>query len=677
MTTEHTLSAILAEIQDALVRRDFESLSKAIGDASLEQCHFSKRSILSPSLEYYARWWHNRRQNAKALEVYKFVVAHKKLYPASIHYYQSALVRDGQRGEAINVCLQGTKDNPDYPITYMDLGNLYLAADRWEDARQAYQQAKAKEISEIYKIDEKLRHVESLLGGLSGALELWAGIKDSNFALAGAAADNPPKVDFAKFMRLADNGDSHFAVRAVAWGQDEDAAVDFVDRDAVAAGIAFQSEAVDGTLQAYQYEAVKNGEMRYLCPRTGREVKSSHSIYMDRFMATAYFFNAETPFFLLVERVNAQRNGLYFPRQEIYLHFFPADYRYIKAEAAYILATNAACCVGLKYLLTTKWPMFRQYFARKNDLAILSNVHHMMGHSLLNEYPSLNCLFEHKLLTRATRVLSGLEAFFTIRDVFNLDLDHEVHLAERESMTDYVVNNHLFVIRPGNMTYRLPASLRRRVREGSNRLCGEAIRQRFNKEDFAFTVWFEVRTNDHICLNQEALACDVVEYLEGKGAGRIAVFIAGWSRKLSADTALDTRMIGRDAEVADRIAGKLSSLSNAACFSIVGRTLYEKIAWAQLADVHICVYGSGINFACLADRPMIVHASTGWYPTIQQETHNIDITLDARYVVEKEFITISEDQPANVKANARNYACKPEGLLRQLDKVLADLGRPR
>ena len=681
MTVEHTLSALsaeiqalenarralLAEIQDALSKQDFPRLSAAVGEASFEECGFSAESINSPALEYYARWWQNQRENDKALGVYKYVLSKKKLYAGSIHYYQSALVRDGRPEEAINVCLESLVDNPAYAGTYMDLGNLHLDGCRYGEARRWYSQAQGKTRAENFDIAGKLAFLESV----ESLHNDWTAIKNANFAPAWEGGENPPKVDWGQFLRLANVAGNHFAVKTVEWRDGGDAAgVDFFDRDAVSAGIAFQSEAVEGTLQAYQYQAVKTGEMAYLCPLTGEELRSSVSVYMDRFMATAYFFRGKIPFFLLVERVNGQRNGLYFPLEETYVHFIPPGYTGDSVELTYILTTNTRVCIGLKHELTTRWPLFRDYFAQKNRLALLANVHHMVGHSLLNEYPSLNCLFEHGLLNRSTRVLSGLDEFFNIPDVFSLDLDDQVRLTDRAAMTEYIVNNNLFVVRPANAAYRLPPSLRQRVLEASRRLGGEAIRRRFNKADYAFTVWFEVRTNDHICLNQEELACAVAKHLDEKKMGKTALFIAGWSSKLSADNPTDTRMIAQDSAVADRIAEKLSAFPGVQCFNIIGRSIYEKVGWGELADVHISTYGSGIIFAALANRALVLHATTCWYPALRTDYYKLENSPEVWRAVGMEFIEDSDSPPSR----SRNYQCEPEALLGELDETLVELG---
>jgi len=654
MTEEVWPSGPAAGIQEALLAHDFESLAKAIGDKHLEDCGFSDEIIQSPCLEDYAKWWLDQREFAKAVAVYKFVSGKRHL--TYLHFYQYALVVIGQREEALSICLEAINENRAAVGTYWNAANLCMDVGRHRDAKQLYLQAKKMGGDKSFNIDEKLQIVNNLVG----FYELWNNIKNSRFSLDAAATDTVAQLEFSDLLRLATGGDKNYSVELIDWNDKNCQIGDFANRAAVAAGRAFQSNYMDEMIYQYQYEAIKTGAMSYLCPKTGAVVQSDISIYIDDPVAIAYFFNTEAPFFLIVESVSGERYGLYFPLDEAFIGFNTGRLR-------------ITVCYRLKHILTTKWAIFKEYFEKKHKTAIISNILNHWGHTLLNEYPSLECLFEHGLLHRAIPIVSGMDGYITIRDIFNIDFEHEAQLATDEAVTDYVACNNLFVVRPTNGKYRLPLNLRRRLLESCNRLYGEDVRRRFNKADYGFVAWIEIRSNDRICLNQDELACEVVKHLEAKNMGRVAIFIAGWSKKLVGDRDSDIRMIQRDLEVAEKIAQEISTFSNAACFNVIGCTIYEKVTWAQFADVHVCVLGTGECFSYLVNKPLIVHANSGWYPGIHRTTSNIDIPPEVRYVVGKEFIEDTDSQHYHIG----NYACKPAGVLQQLDKVIANRGIAR
>ncbi|MFM8331981.1 MAG: hypothetical protein ACKN9T_09855 [Candidatus Methylumidiphilus sp.] len=667
MNIEYGLSELLAEIHRTLFAQDFPSLAKAIGEATLEQCCFIEEAIKSPYLEAYARWWFDQKKYAQAMEVYKFIFDNKPMLSISltaVHCYQSVLACSRRKEEAIRLGLESLKVREN-PGTYWNVANFCLDLGRIEEARRLYLKAREAGGDKFYDIDGKLLVADGMLSLADAAQcfrERWKEIKASNFSAEADASRPVPKIEFAEVLRLAGAGEEGFAVETLEWRKNTDPACDFLSGDALSEGIAFQSGETDEVIHRYVYEAIKSGEMSYLCPQTSAAVKSRVSVYIDdQFIPLAYYFNADVPFFLLVERLAGNRNGLYFPHSETYVCFDP--------ERAY---KNS--CIKLKYTLTTKWQEFKEYFKGNNSPAFIIGIYDHWGHTILNEYPSLEYLFNNGMLNGSSHVLCGLHEYLNVQEIYNLSFERMVRLADHEAITDYIASNRLFAVRPANPQYQMPLSLRGRVIANCDRLAEEDVRQRFDKADFAFAIWVEIRSNDRICQTQEEIACEVVRHLDAKKMGRTAIFVAGWSKKLAVTNDFDLRMIEQDAEIARRISEKVAEFSDAACFSVVGKTIYEKIVWADLADIHVCAYSSGIYFAYVVNKPLIVHSNSEWYPRLEISTWKLGVSVEPapKYLVEKEFIKDLDSRHFYV----RDYACDPIGVTKQLDLALAGASRP-
>ncbi|MDT9196307.1 hypothetical protein, partial [Limnospira sp. PMC 1245.20] len=136
------------------------------------------------------------------------------------------------------------------------------------------------------------------------------------------------------------------------------------------------------------------------------------------------------------------------------------------------------------------------------------------------------------------------------------------------------------------------------------------------------------------------------------------------------DNSSDKGWIEKDKQVVEESRALIAP--NIPTFAVVGYKIYEKIAWAGAANVHIVTYGSGSIFASIANKPSVIHANTGWYPveSIENLTKSAHPGWTDISVVPIENIT--EDQP-EVHFHVRNYYCNLQGIYHEIVKLLNTL----
>lgn len=146
-----------------------------------------------------------------------------------------------------------------------------------------------------------------------------------------------------------------------------------------------------------------------------------------------------------------------------------------------------------------------------------------------------------------------------------------------------VVEQQLLVVRP-TTGYWVGLALREWIANAADEYRRRSGLARLAKAEATRPlIWFELRSNDRIWLNQAEAIPAIVELLKLRFPS-LAIVLAGWSRMEDYNDA-DELMVGRDWALARSIECKIPASVHV--FNIVGCRTIEKLAWGLAADTFV------------------------------------------------------------------------------------------
>ncbi|QJB29717.1 tetratricopeptide repeat protein [Limnospira fusiformis] len=415
----------------------------------------------------------------------------------------------------------------------------------------------------------------------------------------------------------------------------------------------------------FKLNAIKNGYLESVCPWSGEILKSNQSFLINNYSCWLFYrFIGHQVFYLIVGLYGGHKIGLYFPSVELIIYFINTGF--------------TGVCNTFKSYVVSRWRDVINYLSDKNskDLVGITGVMGHFGHTVLNEYSSYHELSEKNLLINFKKyMVAGAHEFIPFDKLFpEVNQDNLIRKPERNSclqMFEYAIKNNYFIIRPTNGGYNLNRGLAKRICSASVKSSSETCLQEIEVAKKYFPVlWFEIKPRHRTWLNQAEGMAKIANRLYSDYPN-LAIIFAGWSC-LDSDNSSDNMWIEKDQQVVQESQGLIDP--NIPTLAIVGHKIYEKIAWAGAADIHIVTYGSGLIFASIANKPSVIHANTGWYPveSIEKQMKAYHPGLVDMSVVPIENIT--EDQP-EVHFHGRNYYCNWEGIYHEIVKLLNALNQ--
>lgn len=408
----------------------------------------------------------------------------------------------------------------------------------------------------------------------------------------------------------------------------------------------------------FKLNAIKNGYLESICPWSGELLHSNQSFLIDN--KSSYFFYrfiGHQVFYLIVGGVGGHKLALYFPSIELIINFIGTGF--------------AIVCNTFKSYLISRWVDVINYLSdqKSKDLVGLTGTLNHFGHAILNELSSYQQLFEKNYLSKFKQILVGPNEFIPFNKLFP-EFEVDKILSKKEDTLDtftYIIKNNLFVIRPTNGGYLLSRNLAKRIYDASVNTSSPSCLQKIESAKKYFPLlWFEIRTNDRIWLNQAEGIAEIVNRLYSNYPN-LGVIFAGWS-STDTDNLTDKHWIEKDQQVVEQSQALINP--DIPTFAVVGHKIYEKIVWAGVANIHISTYGSGNIFAEIANKFIIVHANKRWYPASNMKNSimkNSPLASESISIVPIEYI---EDEDPNIHFHVRNYYCDWQGIYQEIVKML-------
>ncbi|UWU51556.1 tetratricopeptide repeat protein [Limnospira platensis] len=413
----------------------------------------------------------------------------------------------------------------------------------------------------------------------------------------------------------------------------------------------------------FKLNAIKNGYLESVCPWSGEILKSNQSFLIDNSSCLLFYrFIGHQVFYLIVGGQGGDKIGLYFPCVELIINF--DKYRF------------TGVCNTFKSYVVSRWRDVINYLSDKNskDLVGIAGAMNHFGHTVLNEYPSYHELSESNLLINFKKyMVAGAHEFIPFDKLFTeVNQDNLIRKPDRNSclqMFEYAIKNNYFLIRPTNGSYNLNRGLAKKIYSASVKSSSETCLQEIEVANKHFPVlWFEIKTNRRIWLNQAEGIAEVANRLYSDYPN-LAIIFAGWSC-LDSDNSSDKRWIEKDKQLVEESRALIAP--NIPTFAVVGYKIYEKIAWAGAADIHIVGYGSATTFASIADKPIIMHCNkAASLESFKRWTKFAHPGLSYISVVDSQYI--NDENLKGTGIGTRNYYCNWEGIYQEIVKALNTL----
>lgn len=431
----------------------------------------------------------------------------------------------------------------------------------------------------------------------------------------------------------------------------------------------------------FQTELLKNKKIEIVSPFSGMTINSTASLVVSNGRPVIfYYFSDIEPFFVLINPFSGAKEAVFFPNDNITISTKSTRYginiAYLKALALRFAAPTTA------YLRS----------ARSRKLALLTGTIHHWGHNFLNEYEACIQCEKQGLLEAVDVVLSGWCNFLPLTEYLPSVGCKDVIRAENiVELYQAVLEGDLLVVRP-TTGYWVSRALREKI---SAAVIGFKERNQLRRLSEAEThwplIWFELRLNDRIWLNQ-AEAIPIIARSLKEIYPSLAIVLAGWSRMEDYNVA-DEQMIEKDVAVARTV--ELALSDDIKVFNIAGCRTIEKIAWGMAVDTFAATAGTGLVFPYVIGQAVgVVHANAGlaeslWGRRKARKLLHIPLGEYSDSALEIDWPFIEQpgpliairsgsivDENANEHFHTRDYFIDPELVVGLLKKIL-EVVKPR
>ncbi|ULB45230.1 tetratricopeptide repeat protein [Limnospira fusiformis KN01] len=611
----------------------------------------------------------------RAVEIYQIAVKIEVMPAHAYNLFEYALIQQNRLDEAITVCDEAIKQIPSYAGSYWTLGDLYVRKQEYEKAVTVYR--KCIEVNPNYRRDEiqkKLDFLENFSTIIAPVRQIW---KCLNLPVINKNDQKDwPLIDQQKAYSAFAEDSSVRLIKISSMGAND---LEFLNKLGIQAACLedFKKYNLSNNLRqplSFQITILEKGYVESICPYTGLKVKSQHSFYTSvtqkdngvKMPLFYYRFVGKKVFYLVVGLHGGDLLAIYFPEDELCVC--------IAETASYYIDFNK-----LKSYFVSSWLNITNYLLNKRnkELSIVCGSDSHFGHTLLNEMSSYCYLTESEPngWKNIKQILVLPDGFFDLTDFYPSLCSSKIikHFQNDYNLFNYIALNHLLAMRVSNSSYLLSQKASNLIYFASVQKIDKTILKQIEEVKASLDlIWFEVRSNDRIWLNQAEGIAKIANHLYAD-LPNIGVIFAGWSYTHQ-DTPSDIEQIEKDRQVVQQSQDLMNP--SIPTFAVVGNKIYEKIAWAGAAMLHIATYGSGHLFASIASKPLIIHANKGWYPS---EGMTKTIINNVPYCSE-ELISVVPiqyiyDKDPSVHFWTRNYYCNWEGIYQEIVKLLNTLNQ--
>jgi|GEM_PF-2759334 len=384
----------------------------------------------------------------------------------------------------------------------------------------------------------------------------------------------------------------------------------------------FENTIKIGKLQNIVQLALKEGYIYAVCPRTGKTVRSNHSLPYYSTGLIFYRFVADEVFYLLCGS-QLQKLFLYFPNLDLII---PLISKYEGKE--YLPDENIV--TNFKVFLTVNWSKVISYtvnsFGKKNKTVLafqggrsighqaanfLSPIHQLIRDSHFNQVSQFNLLYNPSI---PESYYGEIEELFP-EIIYSKIKTVKLILANDLKLLNETLEKNLFVfnINFNRRDLQISHGLANRIKKGLLKKCSSSflVEVEQAKERCFPLLWIGFRTHKRTWVSKVDGIANIIKNLSNSFPN-LGVVFDGFTRTDIKNqlfvSSMEEGIIAQDNKIVNQIQSLLPQ--EIPVYNLVGSPMHEVIMWAYAIDFYMVPVGSGITKVMLPNKPGVVHTST-------------------------------------------------------------------
>ncbi|MDJ0636044.1 MAG: tetratricopeptide repeat protein [Xenococcaceae cyanobacterium MO_188.B29] len=418
----------------------------------------------------------------------------------------------------------------------------------------------------------------------------------------------------------------------------------------------------------FQLSMVEDGFIQAICPSTGRNLTSNHSVYWSpRLCFCWYRFVGEEVFYLITGDHWREKLALYFPSSEVIVTLVSSQI--IKAEDINLFKAYAV----------KDWERVVSYTIcsdKKEKVTIIWFRH--FAHHLWNELSAIYKLYETNSLDKVDKFLVVNEPLGCINEIFpEIPSEKIKHITHKELQTEILENNY-FILNLGNTFIK--EDLAKRVYQASLHRCSPAFLAEVEsaKKNHSLLFWVSIRLGSRTWVSQVEGIANIIKSLSGNFPN-LGVVIDGFSLPEDPEGFIDPKhkaTIDKEKETVRQIRSLLPP--EIKVYDTVGCWLYESIVWAYAIDLYLTHHGTiQHKVGWTANKPGVVHTNREILkmpPSVrpgcwERENIVLPIYISEQHIVDVEDKVYTHHGKWGKKTSLYNYECDWKGVYEEVLKI--------
>jgi tetratricopeptide (TPR) repeat protein len=397
---------------------------------------------------------------------------------------------------------------------------------------------------------------------------------------------------------------------------------------------------------------VETGYLYSVCPVSGRVIRSNQSFFVRP--SFFYRFVGDEVFYLVVGDWYNARACIYFPRWDLLIRIFPADYIGIHTINSF------------KAYSVTNWQSFKSYIStpKKQVVAIIGDLMNNISHYMW-DLAGFEYLNENNFLDKIDKVLVGPYDFLNISDLFPEIAKNKIEVFDNSiNLYKGIVENNYCAVRVVELL--LTKRLANRIYQASLKKCSALFLEEVEKSAQNFPLlWITIRSQ-RVWTSQIHGIANIINNLY-VDFPNLSIIFDGWSRTEKGSEDEEFR-IAIEIDIVEKIIALISPQINV--YNAIGRMVYEKAVWVHAIDFFISPIGAGLSFTVsMADKPGVAHGNSSFMgmcdPYYQENSRDKLVLLPLDQINDED----------NSFWFTRNYDCDWKAIYNQAVKILNGLSK--
>ena len=418
----------------------------------------------------------------------------------------------------------------------------------------------------------------------------------------------------------------------------------------------------------FQLSMVEDGFIQAICPSTGRNLTSNHSVYWSpRLCFCWYRFVGEEVFYLITGDHWREKLALYFPSSEVIVTLVSSQT--IKAEDINLFKAYAV----------NDWERIKSCTIssdKKEKVTIIWFRH--FAHHLWNELSAIYKLYETNLLDKVDKFLVVNEPLGCINEVFpEIPSEKIKHITHKELQTEILENNY-FNLNLGNAFIK--EDLAKRVYQVSLHKCSPAFLAEVEsaKKNHSLLFWVSIRLGSRTWVSQVEGIANIIKSLS-ENFPNLGVVVDGFSLPEDLEGFIDPKhkaTIGKEKETVRQIRSLLPP--EVKVYDTVGCWLHESIVWAEAIDLYLTHHGTiQHKVGWTANKPGVVHTNKKilkMSPSVrpgcwERENIVVPVYISEQHIIDLEDKVYTHHGKWDKKTSLYNYECDWRGVYEEVLKI--------